>query len=116
MATFSSEEEKKAEERDIVLVTWQLNDPVRNLFRRRIPERVRERRQERQESVGRKTGRETWTDDRAEKEKRRERSGRRRDDEYITYGGESRFESCAAGSRSSSSVKPAARFPFHTRR
>ena len=29
MATFSSEEEKKAEERDVVLVTWQLNDPVK---------------------------------------------------------------------------------------
>lgn len=27
--------------------------------------------------------------------RRREKSGRRRDDEYITYGGESRFESCA---------------------
>lgn len=58
---------------------------------------AREDRRDRSLLVG-KTGRETRTDDRAEKEKRRERSGRRRDDEYITYGGESRFESCAAGS------------------
>lgn len=100
MATFSNEEEKKGV---IVLVTWQLNDPVKSCssvgyLKEGKSERVegwREKTAETGVSVGRKKGRETWTDDGTEKERRRERSGRRRDDEYITYGGESRFESCA---------------------